>query len=107
MYIQIIEGWRYLDGARDNVVERVRRAVAEGGGKPPLQPNVPGLIARAFGTSSEDPETGAAVWVWESREAAEAYTAARPGELVHRLEKSLDTSDVVTRGFDGIYFGHR
>ncbi len=107
MYIQIVEGWRYGPGARQNVIERVRRAREAGGGTMPLQPDPPGLIARAFGTSENDPETGVGVWIWESREAADAYAASRPGPLVHRTEQAVDTSAVVTRGFEGLYFGHR
>lgn len=107
MYIQVIEGWRYQRGARDNVLERVRQAREIGGGRLPLQPDVPGLLGRAFGTSTEDEETGVAIWIWENREAAEAYEATRPGELVHRIERSLETGGVVTRSYDGIYFGHR
>jgi hypothetical protein len=110
MYVQVIEGWRYRLGARERIAETVAR-MAPHGGVSPLAPDAPGLLARVFATDPSDPDTGIAVWIWTDKDAADAYEAARDRDPEQRqrqrLESDLDSSQVTTRGFDGLYFGHR
>jgi hypothetical protein len=108
MYVQVIEGWRYRRGVREHITETVaRRASHEG--VSPLTPDAPGLLARVFATDPSDPDTGVAVWIWTDKAAADAYEAARDSDPAQRqrLESDLDSSQVTTRGFDGLYFGLR
>src|SRR5215469_5173070 len=104
MYVQVIEGWRYRPGARERVTGTAAR-MATPGGVSPLTPDAPGLLARVFATDPNDPDTGIAVWIWTDKAAADAYEAARdsdPAQL-QRLESDLDSSQVTTRGFNGLY----
>jgi hypothetical protein len=83
--------------------------MASPGGVSPLTPDEPGLLARVFATDPNDPDTGIVVWIWTDKAAADAYEAARDGDPAQRqrLKSDLDSSQVTTRGFDGVYFGHR
>ncbi len=107
MFIQVLKGWRYRPGERAKVLSGIEQGQAENNGVSPLRPPVPGLIARMFGTDPDDPDTGIAVWVWESEEAANAHHWDADPEARARLEQQLDHSQMVTEGFEGLYFAHR
>jgi hypothetical protein len=107
MYIQVLTGWRYRPGERSKVLADVEQGRADNDGVSPLRPPLPGLIARMFGTDPDDPQTGVAVWVWESEEAANAYKWDATPESRAKIEQTLDVSHAITEGFEGIYFAHR
>lgn len=104
MYIQVFEGWRYLPGEREKLLAQRTREREETGRNP--LPDLPGLLARTIGTDPNDPDTGIAVWVWESKEAAEAWPWIEAPNLRQWLETYLDISRATVRGFDGMYFAH-
>lgn len=106
MYIQIWKGWRYRPGERSKVLANIEQGRADNDGVSPLRPALPGLVARMFGTDPADPDTGIAVWVWESEEAANAYRWDATPESRARIEQTLETSQAVDEGFEGLYFAH-
>ena len=103
MYIEVAEGWRYRPGGRMQVEAQLAQ-LREEAGKLPLRPEVPGLIARLWGTDPNDPDTGVHVMVWESKEAADRF---RQEEDRTANSEVLDMSGMTTRGLDGMYFAHR
>ncbi|MBI4640476.1 MAG: hypothetical protein HY731_07260 [Candidatus Tectomicrobia bacterium] len=107
MYIQVFEGWRYLPNARAKRVEQLEKLRVEHGGRSPLTPELPGLMAQLWGTDPNDPDAGVAVLVWESKEAAAPYQWLDNPELRRPLEGYMDLSNAAIRNLDGIYFAHR
>jgi hypothetical protein len=106
MYIQVLKGWRYRPGERSKTLADIEQQRTNNDGVSPLRPAFPGLIARMFGTDPDDPDTGIAVWVWESEEAARAYRWDATPESRARIEQTLEISQAETEGFDGLYFAH-
>ena len=111
MYMQVIAGWRYRPGVRRQVEARLAHVQVAHGGATPLSPDAPGLIARMWATDPDDRDEGIAIWLWESKAAADAYEHARhddePVVPAEQVETELDTDGVVVRGLDCMYFGHR
>lgn len=105
MFIQVISGWRYRAGMRSKTHSQVERLRANAGGMYPLMPDAPGLLARLWGTDPEDRDTGVAIWVWESKEAARAFAFPWEGDgMAHRpLDSRMDFSQVTVRELDGMY----
>jgi hypothetical protein len=105
MYIHVISGWRYRPGMRAKTRSQVERMRVNAGGSYPLMPDAPGLLARLWGTDPEAPDTGVAIWVWESREAAEAFQFPWDGEepVSGPLDNRIDFADVQVRALDGMY----
>jgi hypothetical protein len=105
MYIQVISGWRYRPGMREKTRAQVERLRKDTRGAFPLMPDAPGLLARLWGTDPDDADTGVAIWVWESAEAAEAYTFPWQGDPDRRspLDNRMDFSGVQVRALDGMY----
>ena len=103
MFVQVFEGWRYREGARQRLVDM-------GLGDAPQsspRPDVPGLIARLLATDPEDPDTGIGLWVWDSEAACRDYEAARTPEVEARLAAEIDESGLTERHFDALFFGAR
>jgi hypothetical protein len=105
MYIQIISGWRYRAGMRNKTSMQVEHMRANAGGAYPLMPDAPGLLARLWGTNPEDSDTGTAIWVWESKDAADAFDFPWDGDPNVRtpLDNRMDFSHVQVRALDGMY----
>lgn len=103
MFIQVFEGWRYREGARQRLLD-----MGLGGAPQPApRPDVPGLIARLLATDPDDPDTGIGLWVWESRAACREYEAARTPEARAALAAEIDESELTERHFDALFFGAR
>ncbi len=107
MYIQVLEGWNYRPGARAVRAEQLSKLREAHAGKFPLEPEVPGLIARMFGTDPNSPDTTIAVWVCESKADADQWPWLDDPKLRAPLEAYMDLSQATIRGFDGLYFAHR
>jgi hypothetical protein len=105
MYIHVISGWRYRPGMRAKTRSQVERMRVNAGGSYPLMPDAPGLLARLWGTDPDEPDTGIAIWVWESKEAAEAFQFPWEGEnpVSAPLDNRIDFSEVQVRALDGMY----
>src|SRR5206468_3937789 len=105
MYIQAISGWRYKAGMRDKTQSQVERIRANAGGVSPLMPDAPGLLARMWGTHPHDSDTGVAIWVWESKEASDAFEFPWEGDPLVRtpLDNRMDFSNVRVQSLDGMY----
>lgn len=105
MYIQVISGWRYRPGMRDKTRSQVEKMRMHAGGVSPLMPDAPGLLVRMWGTDPHDSDTGLAIWVWESREASEAFVFPWEGDpLVQTpLDLRMDFSAVRVQALDGMY----
>jgi hypothetical protein len=105
VYIQVITGWRYRPGMRARTYAQVERLRAPDGSTYRLMPDAPGLVARLWGTDPDDEDTGVAIWVWESKEAADAFTF--PWDEERRaptpLDNRMDFSGVRVRELDGMY----
>jgi hypothetical protein len=105
MYIHVISGWRYRPGMRAKTRSQVERMRANAGGSYPLMPDAPGLVARLWGTDPGEPDTGVAIWVWESKEAAEAFTFPWESKepVSSGLDNRIDFSNVQVQCLDGMY----
>ena len=105
MYIQVISGWRYRTSMREKTQNQVDRMRSNPRGAFPLMPDAPGLLARLWGTDPHDADTGVAIWVWESKAAADGYTFPWQGEPGKHtpLDNRMDFSTVCVRELDGMY----
>jgi hypothetical protein len=103
MFVQVFEGWRYREGARQRLVDL---GLGEAPQSAP-RPDVPGLIARLLATDPADPDTGIGVWVWESQAACRDYEEARTPEVLAALAAEIDESRLTERHFDPLFFGAR
>src|SRR5215471_7508197 len=103
MFVQLFEGWRYREGAR----ERLAAMDLGRAPQPSPRPDVPGLIARLLATERQDSDTGIGVWIWESEDACRAYESNRPEQLQAAVSADVDDSQLIERTFDALFFGAR
>jgi hypothetical protein len=105
MHVHIISGWRYRPGMRKKTEHQIERMRGDAQGAYPLMPDAPGLIARLWATDPEDADTGVAVWVWESKDAADAFQYPWEGDGGVRkpLDSRMDLSSVTVQALDGMY----
>ena len=101
LFVQVFEGWRYREGARQRLVDMGLGVAPQAAPRP----GVPGLIARLLATDPNDPDTGIGLWVWESQAACRDYEAARTPEAKAALAAEIDESRLTERHFDALFFG--
>ena len=105
MYIQVISGWRYRPTMREKTQNQVDRMRSNPRGAFPLMSGCSRTAGTALGNGPHDANTGVAIWVWESRSAADAYTFPWQGEPGKHtpLDNRMDFSTVCVRELDGMY----